>query len=133
MAYTATLRRRHQIGASYALIIEFSDGTDTHEEQIQVPITASVDEVRSLVYKRIKELENVSVIESIPIGSSITAPTPPAPDAEKDTFISNVNLLKKIKKGVDLNIVSASDPRIATLETAITTVLASRPGLISLI
>ena len=84
MAYTTvTLKNKFIYKNQYALVVEFTGdaGEEPVNEQINVPVNSPIEQARSKVYARLDALnDKAGALDSIPIGTTITAPTPPTPD-----------------------------------------------------
>ena len=134
MAYTTvTLRNKVVVGNQYGLVVEFTGdaGEDPVNRQINVPITSTVEQARKAVHAVVNELNARTTLDSIPIGTTITAPTPPTPDTVLQNFQTKLGQLRSLVRAADLGLIATDDSRITTVRGELQTAIASRQNLLT--
>ena len=123
MAWTPTLKTVEKIRGQLHVVIGYSDGTTSFNEDF---FTTSPRTLNDVVSKRVAELTALDTYAStLTIGAAIsTTPTPPPvlsqAEIDRNTWLANYQKLVKAKQTlVDVGVITTTNPTYAALLAAV--------------
>lgn len=117
--YSASILSKETIKGVLRVIVQFSNGTDTFNEEFATSSGLDANWLKKAVSRRLDDLNSLSAIDTTPgaFDPTVTDPTPTQAESDRKTYSQKLIQLRRMTALQQLGIIAANDATVTSLKT----------------
>lgn len=123
--FTAKIKSIAKFKGRITIIVEYSNGLETFEEEISSTSNADLKWLRSQVRNRVRSLSEVyAFADTLSVNQVIDTTADPEPtqaEIDRDIFIKNYTRWLAVKRAIDSEILTGSEAKVIELKNKVIT------------